>query len=69
MPNLGMPEILVIAFLILLLFGANKIPQFMKNLGSGMKEFKKAVNPEEPKEAKVEQIANKENKELADKQN
>ena len=42
MPRLGWPEILVIAFLILLLFGAKKIPELMKNLGSGMKEFKKA---------------------------
>lgn len=53
MPNLGMPEILIIAFLILLLFGAKKIPEFMKNIGSGMKEFKKAVNPEDTKETAV----------------
>lgn len=48
-----MPEILIIAFLILLLFGAKKIPEFMKNIGSGMKEFKKAVNPDEQKETAV----------------
>lgn len=50
MGRLGWPEILVVAFLILLLFGAKKIPELMKNLGSGMKEFKKAINPEDSKE-------------------
>ncbi|GEM_PF-2369312 len=47
MPHLGWPEILVIAFLILLLFGAKKIPELMRNLGSGMKEFKKSISSEE----------------------
>lgn len=50
MPRLGWPEILVIAFLILLLFGAKKIPELMKNLGSGMKEFKKSISPEDSKD-------------------
>lgn len=50
MPRLGWPEILVIAFLILLLFGAKKIPELMKNLGSGMKEFKKSISSDENKD-------------------
>jgi len=41
--GLGMREILVIAILILLLFGAKRIPEFMKGLGSGIKEFKKSM--------------------------
>ncbi len=40
--GLGTPEIIVIALGILLLFGAKKIPELMKGLGSGIKEFKKA---------------------------
>ena len=41
--GLGMREILVIAILILLLFGAKRIHEFMKGLGSGLKEFKKSM--------------------------
>lgn len=45
--GLGMREILVIAILILLLFGAKRIPEFMKGLGSGIKEFKKSMKEED----------------------
>ncbi len=45
--GLGTPEIILIALGILLLFGARKIPELMKGLGSGIKEFKKAANTEE----------------------
>ncbi len=40
--GLGTPEIIVIALVLVLLFGAKKIPELMKGLGSGVKEFKKA---------------------------
>ena len=40
--GLGTPEIILIALAILLLFGARKIPELMRGLGSGIKEFKKA---------------------------
>ena len=49
MPSIGGWEIVVIVLIILLLFGAKKIPDMMKSLGSGLKEFKKAVNPEDKK--------------------
>ena len=45
--GLGMREILVIAILILLLFGAKRIPGFMKGLGSGIKEFKKSMKEDD----------------------
>jgi hypothetical protein len=45
--GLGMKEILVIAILILLLFGAKRIPEFMKGLGSGIKEFKKSMKEDD----------------------
>ena len=45
--GLGMREILVIAILILLLFGAKRIPKFMKGLGSGIKEFKKSMKEDD----------------------
>lgn len=40
MLGLGMQEILVIALIILLLFGGKKIPELMKGLGKGVKSFK-----------------------------
>ena len=45
--GLGMREILVIAILFLLLFGAKRIPEFMKGLGSGIKEFKKSMKEDD----------------------
>lgn len=41
--NLGGMEILVIALLVLLLFGGKKIPELMKSLGKGTKSFKQGV--------------------------
>lgn len=40
--GLGTPEIILIGIVILVLFGAKKIPDLMQGLGKGIKEFKKA---------------------------
>ena len=48
-----MQEILIIAFIILLLFGGRKIPELMKGLGKGVKSFKdgmKEVNVDDKEE-------------------
>jgi len=42
MGNLCMTEILLILLVVVLLFGGRKIPELMKGIGQGMKEFKKA---------------------------
>ena len=42
MGNLGVTEILLILVVVVLLFGGKKIPELMKGIGTGMKEFKKA---------------------------
>lgn len=42
MPNLGGPEIILIFVVILLLFGAKKLPELARGLGKSMGEFKKA---------------------------
>ena len=42
--GLGMQEILIIAFVVLLLFGGKKIPELMKGLGKGVKSFKEGIN-------------------------
>lgn len=39
---LGWPEIMAILVIVLVLFGARKVPELMKGLGQGIKEFKKA---------------------------
>lgn len=41
--GVGMQEILVIGIFVLIFFGAKKIPDFMKGLGKGVKEFKEGV--------------------------
>ena len=42
--NLGAGEIVIIALVILLLFGGKKIPELMKGLGKGVKSFKEGMN-------------------------
>ena len=59
--KIGFQEILIIAFIVLLLFGGKKIPELMKGLGKGISSFKQgikevetdineAVKDKEPKE-------------------
>jgi len=57
MGKIGMPELIVILLIVVLLFGAAKLPQLARSLGEGIKEFKKAIsgkdsNEEEKKEQK-----------------
>ena len=42
MGKIGLTEILLILVVVVLLFGGRKIPELMKGIGQGMKEFKKA---------------------------
>lgn len=42
--SLGWPEIVLIALVILIFFGAKRIPELMKSLGKGVKSFKQGVN-------------------------
>lgn len=41
---IGGQEIIVILLIVLILFGGKKIPELMKGLGKGVKEYKKAMN-------------------------
>ena len=47
---IGPGQIAVIAILVLLLFGGKKIPELMKGIGGGIKEFKKAAKEEKKTE-------------------
>ena len=42
--GLGYQELLVILVIVLILFGANRLPELARSLGSSVKEFKKGVN-------------------------
>jgi sec-independent protein translocase protein TatA len=55
MGKIGFTEILLILLVVVLLFGGRKIPELMKGIGQGMKEFKKAskFDPEEEKKENV----------------
>ena len=55
MGRLGTTEIIVILVIVLLLFGGKKIPELMKGLGSGVKEFKNASKDEQPANSKKEE--------------
>jgi sec-independent protein translocase protein TatA len=60
--NLGAGEIILIVLVILLLFGAKKIPELAQGLGKGMKEFKKAVKDVEDEIKKTDEEIKKEDK-------
>ena len=51
---IGAPQIILIIAVVLLLFGGRKIPELMKGLGSGIKEFKKSTN-EDNDEKKIDE--------------
>jgi sec-independent protein translocase protein TatA len=53
--EIGMPQILLVLVIILLLFGGKKIPELMKGLGSGVKEFKNAAKEDQPANTKKEE--------------
>lgn len=50
---IGGPQIILIIAVVLLLFGGRKIPELMRGLGSGIKEFKNATKDEEENASKV----------------
>ena len=43
MPNLGVPELILILAIVVLLFGVGKLPQLGKGIGEGIRNFKQAV--------------------------
>ena len=55
MGKFGATEIILIVVVIVLLFGGKKIPELMKGLGSGIKEFKNAAKDDQPAAKKEEE--------------
>ena len=50
----GPNAIIILVVVVVLLFGAQRIPEMMRNMGSGMKEFKKGLNEDEDKGEKTD---------------
>jgi sec-independent protein translocase protein TatA len=50
LPRLGLPEILVILAIVVLIFGANRLPELGRGIGKGIKNFKDSMNNDGSKE-------------------
>lgn len=53
--SFGAGQIILILAIVLLLFGGRKIPELMKGLGQGVKEFKNAAKPSDEKKEEEEE--------------
>jgi len=63
--NIGMPELIILALVVLLLFGGKKIPELMGGIGKGVRSFKKGMNEIEEeinKEVHMKEVEKKEEK-------
>ena len=52
---IGAPQVILIIDALLLLFGGKKIPELMKGIGTGIKEFKNAAKDDQPANSKKEE--------------
>lgn len=46
--SLGVPELLIILLIVIIIFGASKLPQLGKGLGQGLRNFKESIKGDEP---------------------
>ncbi len=52
MGSLGWPELILLALLVIVLFGARKLPEIGRGLGEGIRSFRTAMRPDEPDRAR-----------------
>ena len=51
MGRIGMPELIIILVIVVMIFGANRIPEIFRGVGKGIKEFKNASRDPENKDS------------------
>jgi sec-independent protein translocase protein TatA len=57
-PNIGLPELLVILVIVVLIFGAGKLPQLGKGLGEGIKNFRDSMKEGQKGDEKKDETKN-----------
>jgi sec-independent protein translocase protein TatA len=50
--NLGLPEVLVLFAVVILIFGATRLPELGRGIGEGIRNFKKSLRDDQPEEEK-----------------
>lgn len=48
MPSLGAPELLIVLFIVMLIFGGSKLPNLARSMGEAQREFRRAQHDDEP---------------------
>jgi sec-independent protein translocase protein TatA len=51
--NVGWPELVIVLVIVLLIFGAKRLPEIGRSLGGGMREFKDSISGKEPPEERI----------------
>ena len=62
--GIGVPELIIIFLIVLVLFGAGKIPKIAKDIGGGIKEFKRAMNSDEAHDETKKEVKNEDDKKV-----
>jgi len=57
MPNLGTPELIIILVIIVLLFGAKKLPELTRTIGSSVKELRSSLSDDKKNDNKDEKVS------------
>lgn len=52
MGRIGLPELIIILMIIIVIFGANRLPQLGKGIGSAIRNFKEGIRDDEPADRK-----------------
>ena len=67
-PTVGGPELIILLVIVLLLFGAKRIPELARGLGSGVREFRQGIQGKSDEEKKDEELADGTDKAGEDKE-